>query len=93
MRLFGQTTQALRLLAVFSGGLTVALVYIIGREMFGNLAGASAAIFLAGMHFHNHFSRIGLNNIWDGFFFTFVLGCVWIGWKRNSRIAWLLAGL
>jgi len=93
IRLFGQTTQALRLLAVLGGALTVALVYLIGRQMFGNLAGWAAAIFLAGMHFHNHFSRIGLNNIWDGLFFTFVLGCIWIGWKKNSRIAWLLAGL
>lgn len=93
IRIFGQTTQALRLLAALCGALTVALVYLIGREMFGNLAGGVAAIFLAGMHFHNHFSRIGLNNIWDGLFFTFVLGCVWIGWKKNSRIAWLLAGV
>lgn len=93
IRLFGQTTQALRLLAAFSGALTVALVYLIGRKMFGNLVGWASAIFLAGMHFHIHFSRIGLNNIWDGLFFTFVLGCVWIGWKKNSRIAWLLAGL
>ncbi len=93
IRLFGQTTQALRLLAALCGALTVGLVYIIGREMFGNLAGGAAAIFLTGMHFHNHFSRIGLNNIWDGLFFTFVLGCVWIGWKKNSRMAWLLAGL
>ncbi len=93
IRLFGQTTQALRLLAVFGGALTVSLVYLIGREMFGNLAGWVAAIFLAGMHFHNHFSRFGLNNVWDGFFFTLVLGCMWIGWKKNSRTAWLLAGL
>ncbi len=93
IRIFGQTTQALRLLAAFCGAITVVLVYLIGREMFGNLAGAVSAIFLAGMHFHNHFSRIGLNNIWDGLFFTLVLGCVWIGWKKNSRAAWLLAGL
>ena len=93
IRVFGQTTEALRLLAAFGGALTVMLVYLVGREMFGNLAGWAAAIFLTGMHFHNHFSRIGLNNIWDGFFFVLVLGCVWIGWKRNLRWAWLLAGV
>ena len=93
IRIFGQTTEALRLLAAFGGALTVGLVYLVGREMFGNLAGWAAAIFLTGLHFHNHFSRIGLNNIWDGFFFILVLGCVWIGWKRNLRWAWLLAGI
>lgn len=93
IRIFGQTTQALRLLAALGGALTVVLVYLMGRKMFGNLAGWAAAIFLAGMHFHNHFSRIGLNNIWDGFFFTLVLGCLWIAWRRNSRAFWLLAGV
>ena len=93
IRIFGQTTEALRLLAAFGGALTVLLVYLVGKEMFGNIAGWTAAIFLTGLHFHNHFSRIGLNNIWDGFFFIFVLGCAWMGWKHHSRIAWLLAGV
>jgi 4-amino-4-deoxy-L-arabinose transferase-like glycosyltransferase len=93
IRIFGQTTEALRLLAAFGGALTVLLVYLVGKEMFGNLAGWTAAIFLTGLHFHNHFSRIGLNNIWDGFFFIFVLGCAWMGWRHHSRIAWLLAGV
>ncbi len=93
IRIFGQTTEALRLLAAFGGALTVLLVYLVGKEMFGNLAGWTAAIFLTGLHFHNHFSRIGLNNIWDGFFFVFVLGCAWMGWKHHSRLFWLLAGV
>ena len=93
IRIFGQTTEALRLLAACGGALTVALIYLLGRAMFGNLAGWAAAIFLTGMHFHNHFSRIGLNNIWDGFFFVLVLGCVWLGWKKNLRLAWILAGI
>ncbi len=92
IRIFGQTTEALRLMAAFGGALTVMLVYLFGREMFGNLAGWCAAIFLTGLHFHNHFSRIGLNNIWDAFFFMLVLGCIWLGWKRNLRLMWLIAG-
>ncbi|PKN89995.1 MAG: hypothetical protein CVU45_04805, partial [Chloroflexi bacterium HGW-Chloroflexi-7] len=43
-------------------------------------------------HLALHFSRIGLNNIWDGFFFTLVLGCLWIGWQWNNRSAYLIAG-
>jgi 4-amino-4-deoxy-L-arabinose transferase-like glycosyltransferase len=93
IRIFGQTTQALRLLAALGGALTVVLVYLVGKKMFGTLAGWAGAIFLTGMHFHNHFSRIGLNNIWDGFFFVLVLGSAWVGWKRNSRFAWLIAGV
>ena len=93
IRIFGQTTQALRLLAALGGALTVLLVYLVGKAMFGEIAGWAGAIFLTGLHFHNHFSRIGLNNIWDGFFFILVLGSAWVGWKHKSRLAWLLAGV
>jgi 4-amino-4-deoxy-L-arabinose transferase-like glycosyltransferase len=91
--IFGQTTQALRLLAALGGALTVAGVYFVGRSMFGHLTGLMAAIFLAGFHFHNHFSRVGLNNIWDGVFFTLVVGALWVGWQREKRAGYLLAGL
>ena len=91
--LFGQTAQALRLLSAFAGALTVVLVFYAGRSMFGFSAGLMAALFLIGMHFHNHFSRIGLNNIWDGLFFIWVLGFLWIGWQRDRRAAYLVAGL
>ena len=91
--IFGQTTQALRLLAALGGALTVAGVYYVGRSMFGHLTGLMAAIFLTGFHFHNHFSRVGLNNIWDGVFFTLVVGALWVGWQREKRAGYLLAGL
>lgn len=91
--IFGQTTQALRLLAALAGALTVMLVFFVGRSMYGFTGGLMAGIFLAGMHFHNHFSRIGLNNIWDGFFITLTLGFLWIGWQQNKRAAYLIAGL
>ncbi len=91
--IFGQTTQALRLLAALAGALTVLLVFFVGRSMYGFTAGLLAGILLAGMHFHNHFSRIGLNNIWDGFFITLTLGFLWIGWQQDKRAAYLVAGL
>lgn len=91
--IFGQTTQALRLLAALAGALTVMLVFFVGRSMYGFTGGLMAGIFLAGMHFHIHFSRIGLNNIWDGFFITLTLGFLWIGWQQNKRAAYLVAGL
>ncbi len=91
--LFGQTTQALRLMSAFAGALTVVLVFFIGRSMFGVVGGLAAAIFLAGMHYHIHFSRIGLNNIWDGVFIVLTLGFLWLGWQQNRRTAFLVAGI
>ena len=48
---------------------------------------------LAASHFHIHFSRIGLNNVWDGLFVAFISGAFWWGWTRNSRLGYVLAGL
>jgi len=90
---FGQTTAALRITSALAGALTVGAVYLAGRAMFGSRAGLYAAIFLSGLHLHLHFSRIGLNNVWDGLWFTVVIGLVWWAWKAERREGFLLAGL
>lgn len=91
--LLGQTTFALRLASVIAGTLTVVAVYLAGRVLFGERPALFAAIFLAAFNFHNHFSRIGLNNSWDGLWFVTVLGLLWHAWQRQSRRSFLFAGL
>lgn len=91
--LFGRTVAALRITSALAGALTVGAVFIFGSILFGRRTGLLAAIFLAGFHFHIHFSRIGLNNIWDGLFFTVVLGALWAGWQTRKRGYFVLAGI
>lgn len=91
--LFGQTAAALRITSAIVGGLTVAATYLIGRVFYGHRSGIYAAIFLAGFHFHIHFSRLGLNNIWDGLSYVLVWAALWYGWKNNHRSAFLVAGI
>lgn len=93
VRIFGNTIEALRIPSALAGTLTVGVVYLCGRSMFGQRAGIFAALILAVLHFHIHFSRLGLNNIWDGLWFTLTIGALWLGWKTQARWAWLLAGL
>ena len=93
LRLFGQTAEALRIPSAFAGALTVGVVYLCGKEMFSQRAGLFAALFLSTLHFHIHFSRLGINNIWDGLGFTIAIGALWYGWKNNHRGAYILAGL
>jgi len=93
IRLFGQTLTALRVPAAIGGALTVVAVFALAQTAFGARAGWFAAIFLTFSHFHNHFSRIALNNIWDGLWFTVVCGALWYGLERNRRNAFMLAGL
>ncbi len=93
IRLLGQTTPALRLLSALAGTLTVGAVYLTARAMFGELVGLAAGIFLAAFHYHINFSRIGLNNIWDGFWLTAALGSFWMGWRSEKRLYFVLGGL
>ncbi|HUF38839.1 MAG TPA: glycosyltransferase family 39 protein [Anaerolineales bacterium] len=93
IRLFGNTVLALRIPSAVVGALTVGIVYLLGRALFGRLVGLLAAVYLAGSHFHVHFSRMGLNNIWDGLSFAAVLGALWYGWSRGARAYFILAGL
>jgi hypothetical protein len=90
---FGRTVLALRLPAALAGALTVAAVYGLGRALFGGRAGLYAALFLTTLHYHNHFSRLGLNNIWDGLAYAATLGALWLGWRRGGRGWYLLAGV
>lgn len=93
IRVFGATTEALRLPSAIAGAATVAAVYLCGKAMFGERAGRFSALALAALHFHIHFSRLGLNNIWDGLGYTLTLGALWYGWARDRRLAYLLGGL
>jgi 4-amino-4-deoxy-L-arabinose transferase-like glycosyltransferase len=91
--LFGQTATALRLTSGLGGALTVFTVYWLARSLFGRAAAVIAATFLLASHYHIHFSRIGLQNIWDGFFVAIVLWGIWTGWKEGRHLPFLMAGL
>lgn len=89
IQLWGQTIAGLRITAAVAGGLTIPAVYWLGRQTFGRMTGLGAAVLLAGSHFHIHFSRIGLNNIWDGLFIALILSTLWQGWQTGRR-SWFL---
>ena len=91
--LLGRTTFALRLTSAIAGALTVGALYLTVKAIFNQRTALLSAIFLGSLHYHHHFSRIGLNNVWDGFWFVVVLGLLWYGWERENRFAFLSAGL
>lgn len=91
--LFGQTAAALRITSALAGALTVFALYWLGRTLFGRLVALLAALYLMASHFHIHFSRIGLQNIWDGLFLTVIWLGIWHGWQSGRRNSFVLAGL
>jgi 4-amino-4-deoxy-L-arabinose transferase-like glycosyltransferase len=93
IRLFGQTISALRWTSALAGALTVGLLYGFARVAFGRWVALAAAAYLAAFHFHIHFSRLGLSNIWDGLFASAFALALWWGWSRESRLGVCLAGI
>jgi ubiquinone/menaquinone biosynthesis C-methylase UbiE/4-amino-4-deoxy-L-arabinose transferase-like glycosyltransferase len=96
LKVLGPSVLALRLLSPFIGALTVVATFLIGQRLFGRAVGLAAAVLLLGSHFHIHFSRLGLTNVWDALLVLLSLGFIAIAWQQEpeqNRPAWLLAGL
>ena len=93
IRILGQNIPGLRITAAVVGSLTVLTFYLIMRAMFDNRTAFIASILLAFSHYHINFSRIGLNNIWDGLGFVVTLGALCFAWNHERKAAFILAGL
>ena len=93
IKVFGQGILGVRFLSPFIGALTVLAVYFLARQAWGRTVAMVAAVLLAGYHFHIHYSRLGLNNIWDPLFALVVMGLLWRGWSSRDRRLAVLGGL
>ena len=89
----GASFEAIRLPSAIAGALTVVALYVLGRSMWDRRTGTIAALLIATMHTHIHFSRIGLNNIWDGLLVVLALAFFWRGWSTGRRNSFIAAGL
>ncbi len=93
IHIWGQTVVALRNLSAFGGALAVVATYWMTRSLFDRKTAVLASAYLAASHYHMHFSRIGLNNIWDSLFGTIAILGFWYGWKSGRRIGYILCGV
>lgn len=93
VKIFGNTTFALRFFSPFVGALTVFATYLFARRWWGRSVALAAGLILAGYHFHIHFSRLALNNIWDPLFALLVLGLLCQGWESKDKRFFVAAGL
>ena len=94
--ILGPSPLSIRLLSPLIGAATVTAVFLIGQRLWDRPTGLVAAIFLAGSHFHLHYSRLGMSNIWDPLLTLLALGLVGIAWQTEpvrARRWWLAGGL
>ncbi len=74
LRLAGNDVAGLRLPAALVGTVTVPLLYLFARDLWGKRTAFLAAALLATYDYHIHYSRLGANNVWDP---LFVLLALW----------------
>jgi 4-amino-4-deoxy-L-arabinose transferase-like glycosyltransferase len=94
-RVLGPSVGSFRLLGAILGTLAVPATYLLARLLTGRHLAVVAALFLAAVPLHLHYSRLALVNAWDSFTFPAVLAALWWGMRRDQRETWpfALAGL
>ena len=96
-KVFGPTTQAIRVVTAIMGLGTVVGAYLFGRELLGRQMALVLAFFLAVSRWDVNFSRIGLHGVSTPLFELLVLYFLLRGLRtaRRSDFAWagVLAGL
>ena len=93
LHLFGPSVFGLRLTSVVVGTATVAATYIYARDAFDRRIALLAAGFLAGFGFHVHFSRLGLNNVWDSLFAVVLAAALTRAWRSGVARSFLVPGM
>ncbi len=91
--LFGNTVLALRLVPAFIGALSIVLLYFLARAMFDKLTAFLAVQCLLTIPPYLHFSRIGVNNIFIGFWAVAVLWLTYRAIQSGRSSDYLFAGL
>jgi len=97
LRLAPASMAALRLPAALVGTVTVPLLYLFARRLWGRQAAFLAALFLAAYDYHIHYSRLGANNVWDALFVLLALWALDRGLVASNGVSqarfFILSGL
>jgi 4-amino-4-deoxy-L-arabinose transferase-like glycosyltransferase len=82
--LVGDTVTGLRLPAALAGTITVPILYLFARDLWGRRTALLSAVLMATYDYHIHFSRLGANNVWDPLFIVLTLWALDRGLGGNS---------
>lgn len=97
-RLFGSTPTVMRGVAALVGTLTVPALYALGRELtrsddrFPPATPWLAALALATMRWHVHFSRVGIEPVLVPLWLVLILWALFRAMRTNGPVAWIALG-
>jgi 4-amino-4-deoxy-L-arabinose transferase-like glycosyltransferase len=92
MSVFGYTAAGVRSSSALAGTLAVLATYGCVAVWNNRRMALIAAILIATYHFHVHWSRLALNNIWDTVWIPAMIGAYAWGWKNRNSAGAALAG-
>jgi 4-amino-4-deoxy-L-arabinose transferase-like glycosyltransferase len=93
LQLFGRTFFALRILSVIAGTLAILFTYAIVAHWNDRRTALITAILLSGFHYHLHWSRLALNNVWDTLWIPLTLAAFLMGWRSRWSGGAVISGL
>lgn len=93
MALGGFEIAATRISSVIAGTLAVAATFFLVDTISGRRMAWFSALVMTTYHYHIHWSRIALNNIWTTLWVPLVLALFAWGWKKRWSGAVVLSGL
>jgi len=93
LAVFGESIAGLRMSSVLAGSLASVATFALVSLLHNRKAAYLSAVLMATYHFHIHWSRIGLNNIWDTLWVPLILAFYVWGWRRDRPAGATLAGL
>jgi 4-amino-4-deoxy-L-arabinose transferase-like glycosyltransferase len=92
-KFFGSQVFGLRLPWTIVGTVTVLVVYLLVRRLFGTVLALGTAFLLATYHYHIHYSRLGSNQVADALFISAALLFLLRGIDEGRRLDFVLAGI
>lgn len=91
--IFDATPLGLRFMPALVGSMSIPVLFLLGRRLFGARIGLIAAAVLAVSHYHIHFSRIIPGEVWDPFLAILVLYFLYRGLEGGSTNMLILSGV
>lgn len=91
--ILGRTVLGARILSALVGAMTIPALYILVKRVWSRQLALVAALLLAGYHLHVHYSRLGMNNVWDPLVTLLALGSLAYARQHSRRRTWLIAGV
>lgn len=92
IQIFGRTLTALRMPGVIAGTLAILATYALIAVRSDRRTALFTALLLSGFHFHIHWSRLALNNVWDTLWIPLTLAAFAWGWQSRWSGGAVLSG-